>query len=166
MGDHIVLDRDVRDWVLVPLTMSIVLMMLIRQYATQVRIFMSARTITQCFLSRLLRYRCATMQWLMGGSKSQQKVDLKEVKEKQVLARSQLLRGACVFLTEGAFRQRKAYFTAKVRLGTMEAVSRGNDNACSVHVCVIKNCRLHAGDWCAASEVGAEVCARTDADQP
>ncbi len=38
MGDHIVLDRDVRDWVLVPLTMSIVLMMLIRQYATQVRL--------------------------------------------------------------------------------------------------------------------------------
>ncbi len=38
MGDQIVLDRDVRDWVLVPLTMSIVLMMLIRQYATQVRL--------------------------------------------------------------------------------------------------------------------------------
>lgn len=37
MGEQIVLDRDVRDWVLVPLTMSIVLMMLIRQYATQVR---------------------------------------------------------------------------------------------------------------------------------
>lgn len=39
MGDQIVLDRDVRDWVLVPLTMSIVLMMLIRQYATQVKPF-------------------------------------------------------------------------------------------------------------------------------
>lgn len=36
MREQIVLDRDVRDWVLVPLTMSIVLMMLIRQYATQV----------------------------------------------------------------------------------------------------------------------------------
>ncbi|CAL5223773.1 g6338 [Coccomyxa viridis] len=86
MGDQIVLDRDVRDWVLVPLTMSIVLMMLIRQYATQV---------------------------LMGGGKPQQKVELKEVKEKQTVARSQLLRGAHVFLTEGAFRQRKAYLTAK-----------------------------------------------------
>ena len=40
MGDQIVLDRDVRDWVLVPLTMSIVLMMLIRQYATQVQLAM------------------------------------------------------------------------------------------------------------------------------
>ena len=37
MGAHdILLDRDVRDWVLVPLTASIFLMMLIRQYATQV----------------------------------------------------------------------------------------------------------------------------------
>ncbi|CAK0739404.1 hypothetical protein CVIRNUC_001163 [Coccomyxa viridis] len=86
MGEQIVLDRDVRDWVLVPLTMSIVLMMLIRQYATQV---------------------------LMGGGKSQQKVEMKEVKEKQALARSQMLRGAFGFITEGAFRQRKAYFTAK-----------------------------------------------------
>ena len=50
----------------------------------------------------------------MGGGKTQQKVDLKEVKEKQTVARSQLLRGANVFLTEGAFRQRKAYLTAKV----------------------------------------------------
>ena len=52
----------------------------------------------------------------MGGGKPQQKVDLKEVKEKQALARSQMLRGAFGFLTEGAFRQRKAYFTAKVGL--------------------------------------------------
>ena len=34
--DDLVLDRDVRDWVLVPLTVSIFLMMLIRQYVTQV----------------------------------------------------------------------------------------------------------------------------------
>ena len=37
MTHDIVLDRDVRDWVLVPLTAAIFLMMLIRQYATQVR---------------------------------------------------------------------------------------------------------------------------------
>ncbi len=36
MSSDLVLDRDVRDWVLVPLTVSIFLMMLIRQYATQV----------------------------------------------------------------------------------------------------------------------------------
>ena len=54
------------------------------------------------------------MQVLMGGGKSQQKVEMKEVKEKQALARSQMLRGAFGFITEGAFRQRKSYFTAKV----------------------------------------------------
>lgn len=30
------LDRDVRDWVLIPLTLVIFLMMLLRQYATTV----------------------------------------------------------------------------------------------------------------------------------
>lgn len=34
--EDLMLDRDVRDWVLVPLTLSIFLMMLIRQYVTQV----------------------------------------------------------------------------------------------------------------------------------
>ncbi len=53
------------------------------------------------------------MQALMGGS-SQQKVDLKEVKEKQALARSQLLRQGYAFLPEGAFKQRVKYFAAKV----------------------------------------------------
>ena len=48
------------------------------------------------------------------GSPSQQKVEPKELREKQALARSQLLRGAFGWLTEPAFRQRKAYFSAKV----------------------------------------------------
>lgn len=48
------------------------------------------------------------------GSPSQAKVDMKEVKEKQALARSQMLRGAFGYLTEPAFRQRKAYLAAKV----------------------------------------------------
>lgn len=53
----------------------------------------------------------------MGGP-SQQKVDLKEVKEKQALARSQLLRQAFGFLPEGAFKQRQKYFAAKVNRTT------------------------------------------------
>ncbi len=36
-GTDLVLDRDVRDWVLIPLTFSVILMMLLRQYATQAR---------------------------------------------------------------------------------------------------------------------------------
>ena len=53
----------------------------------------------------------------MGGS-SQQKVDLKEVREKQALARSQLLRQAYGFLPENAFKQRQKYFAAKVNTTT------------------------------------------------
>lgn len=49
----------------------------------------------------------------MGGS-SQTKVEMKELKEKQALARSQMLRSNLGYLTESAFRQRKAYFAAKV----------------------------------------------------
>lgn len=70
----------------------------------------------------------------MGDGKSQQKVDLKEVKEKQTVARSQLLRGACVFLTEGAFRQRKAYLTAKVGLAILGMLFTGVVYASKLHV--------------------------------
>ena len=36
-ASDLVLDRDVRDWVLIPVTVAIFLMMLIRQYISQVR---------------------------------------------------------------------------------------------------------------------------------
>lgn len=35
VASELVLDRQVRDWVLLPLTFSVVLMMLLRQYATK-----------------------------------------------------------------------------------------------------------------------------------
>ena len=73
----------------------------------------------------LISHTDAVSQVLMGGGKTQQKVELKEVKEKQTIARSQLLRGAHVFLTEGAFRQRKAYLTAKVGSDSRSAVCWG-----------------------------------------
>lgn len=51
----------------------------------------------------------------MGGSPKQTgEVNLKEVKEKQALTRSQLLRGALGFIPESSFRQRKRYLAAKV----------------------------------------------------
>jgi hypothetical protein len=34
---ELVLDREVRDWVLIPLTATVLLMQLLRQYMTQVR---------------------------------------------------------------------------------------------------------------------------------
>jgi hypothetical protein len=115
MGPHdILLDRDVRDWVLIPLTLSIILMMLIRQYATQV---LPARNMHLCRLQLdiiFLNARTLLIVQAFGGSPPQ-KVDLKEVREKQALTRSQMLRGAYGFIPEGAFRQRKTYFAAKVR---------------------------------------------------
>ncbi len=50
----------------------------------------------------------------MSGA-STAKVELKEVREKQALARSQLLRAAAGFIPESGFRQRRAYLAAKVR---------------------------------------------------
>eukprot|EP00884_Botryococcus_braunii_P007015 jgi/Botrbrau1/16314/Bobra.0066s0082.1 len=85
MSSDLVLDRDVRDWVLVPLTVSIFLMMLIRQYATQV---------------------------LMGGTSSTP-ADLKEVRERNGIARANVLRLNFGFIPESGFRQRKLYFNAR-----------------------------------------------------
>lgn len=86
MGYHdLVLDRQVRDWVLVPLTLVVVLMMLLRQYVAK---------------------------WLSSGQ-SDAKVDLKQVREKAALARAGLLKAASGHLSELGFRQRKAFFIAK-----------------------------------------------------
>ena len=40
---------------------------------------------------------------------------MKEVREKQAIARSGFLRGHGGYLTAAAFRERRAYFAAKVR---------------------------------------------------
>ncbi|KAK9814978.1 hypothetical protein WJX73_003798 [Symbiochloris irregularis] len=82
----LVLDRDVRDWVLVPLTISIFLMMLIRQYVTQV--FLSSNP--------------------SGGV-----FNPKEFREKQIMARAGLLKQTCGYLSDSAFKARKAFFIAK-----------------------------------------------------
>lgn len=81
----LVLDRAVRDWVLLPLTLSVVLMMVLRQYIAK----------------------------LTAGGQPQGKVDTKELREKQQLARSQVLRANAGFIPEAAFRERRQYFAAK-----------------------------------------------------
>ncbi|KAK9848338.1 hypothetical protein WJX84_003801 [Apatococcus fuscideae] len=85
-NQDLVLDRAVRDWVLVPLTLTIALIMVLRQYATQMG---------------------------QGPGKLKTKTDPKEIREKQAIARSQLLRTNCGFVPEAAFRQRAAYFSTK-----------------------------------------------------
>lgn len=52
---------------------------------------------------------------MMGGTSSEAAVETKEVREKQAIARSGFLRGHGGYLTAAAFRERRAYFAAKVR---------------------------------------------------
>lgn len=50
----------------------------------------------------------------MAGGPDTGKVDMKELREKQQVARSQVLRTNHGYITEAAFRERRHYFTAKV----------------------------------------------------
>jgi hypothetical protein len=81
----LVLDKDVRNWVLLPLTLAILLLMLIRQYATTV--------------------------FFSGATPS--KASLGEIREKQAVTRAQLVRGNCSYIPEASYRQRRAFFIAK-----------------------------------------------------
>jgi hypothetical protein len=79
MGYHeLVLDSNVRDWVFIPLTLFIVLMKLLMQYAHQMT---NATPITTKVLA--------------------------EIKEQQSVQRSQRIRAAANWLPESAFRMRK-----------------------------------------------------------
>lgn len=55
------------------------------------------------------------MVQLMGSAAPESAVEMKEVREKQALTRSGFLRGFGGILTAAAFRERRAYFAAKVR---------------------------------------------------
>ncbi len=53
-SEDLVLDRKVRDWVVVPLTLCILLMMLLRQYVSKVRICTVCSCETQAIHPRIL----------------------------------------------------------------------------------------------------------------
>ncbi|GAB4819473.1 hypothetical protein N2152v2_006519 [Parachlorella kessleri] len=84
-GTDLVLDRDVRDWVLIPLTFSVILMMLLRQYATQ----------------------------FFSSGKPSTPPTPEELKGKNAVARSVLLRSNGAYIPESGYRQRRTFFTAK-----------------------------------------------------
>lgn len=85
MGYHdLVLDRQVLVWVLIPLTIAIMLMMLLRQYAHQLT---------------------------SGGEPP--KNDLKEIHEAQAVSRAHKLREQSGWIPAQAFKMRRAYFIAK-----------------------------------------------------
>ena len=129
---ELVLDREVRDWVLLPLTACVLLMQLLRQYVTQVR---SGRDLG-CSAprrrspplvpappppARRLPTRPPAPPTLpspqlfvtpKASPADPAKTD--ELRRKMALARSGLLRANAGWIPEGAFRQRKAYFIGKV----------------------------------------------------
>ncbi len=114
VSQDLILDRAVRDWVLVPLTLTIGLIMILRQYATQVCHRGSSRGSAESSTVRQAFDQAVATQMGQGPGKSS-KTDPKEIREKQAVARSQLLRANCGFIPEAGFRQRAAYFSAKVR---------------------------------------------------
>lgn len=75
----LVLDTKIRDWVLVPLTIVMILIGILRYYVTKMM-------------------------------KSDQKVDMKAIKEGQVVLRARFLRSSAGILPARAFRARRAYF--------------------------------------------------------
>ncbi|GMH38286.1 hypothetical protein BSKO_06170 [Bryopsis sp. KO-2023] len=86
MGYHdLVLDRQVLVWVLIPLTVAVTLMMLLRQYAHQ---YLNAGN--------------------SGPTKSK-----KDISESQAVLRSQKLREQSSWITEAAYKQRKNFFADK-----------------------------------------------------
>jgi len=85
MGFHeLVLDRDVRDWVFIPLTLFIVLMKLMTQYVHQ-----------------------------MTSVVQPSNKDMAEIREQQATIRSQRIRTFLNFMPESSFRMRKLFFGDK-----------------------------------------------------
>ena len=59
-GQDLVLDAAVRDWVLLPLTLSVVLMMVLRQYMSKVRMHVPQPSPANCHSLTDLRALSAT----------------------------------------------------------------------------------------------------------
>lgn len=112
-SEDLVLDRKVRDWVVVPLTLCILLMMLLRQYVAKVR----ANAPVAChsdLAAPVVASHSATLQMLANPGSSSQPPDPKEVREKQALGRSQMLRTFAGYLPAPAVQQRRNFLAAKV----------------------------------------------------
>lgn len=81
----LLLDPNVRDWVLFPLTITVILMMVGRQYLTK---------------------------WFASGGAGVPEQDVNVIKEKQALTRAQVLRANGSNIPEASYNIRRAYFAA------------------------------------------------------
>jgi hypothetical protein len=86
MSEHdLALDKDVRNWVFIPLTLSIILMKLIMQF----------------------------IHIMVHAPAAQSQKPLKELREQQAVMRSQRLRTLGSLVPEASFKMRREYFAAK-----------------------------------------------------
>lgn len=129
VAPELVLDREVRDWVLLPLTVCVLLMQLLRQYVTQVR-HGSVRSARRASWggARLSRRHCRrppadprprlpllhVAQLFTGAKPPSDASKTPEIRAKMAVARAGLLRGAGGFIPDAGFRQRRHFFLAKV----------------------------------------------------
>lgn len=118
VSQDLVLDRDVRDWVLIPLTVSVILMKLLQQYAVKVGlpvIIGYGSNATRTYTVRPgLRVTFPLALQLMAAPKPSEPPKPEDMQQKNALARSSLLRANHGFISEAGFRQRRAYFSGKV----------------------------------------------------
>ena len=112
-ASDLVLDRDVRDWVLIPVTLSLFLMMLIRQYVTQVCSSCDACVAGAPVNPHLISV--VAQAFLSGPPDPPKNANLKELREKQVVARAAVLKQNFGYIPEQGLRHRKSFFIGKVR---------------------------------------------------
>ena len=113
MTQLLVLDKAVRDWVFIPLTACIIFMKLIQQFAHMVRASGSPRFQCHgCFVKTLNNCVCDLAQLMSAPTVSNK--EPKEIREMQLVTRSQRLRAASRFIPESGFKMRKEFFVGKV----------------------------------------------------
>lgn len=108
---ELALDHQVRDWVFIPLTISILLMKLLTQYAHMVR---KIKALSLCDYRAVQFNTMFAIVQLMHNPAGNTSKETKEIKEQQAVTRSQRLRATYRVIPESSYKMRKEYFAAKV----------------------------------------------------
>lgn len=157
------LDSAVRDWVFIPLSLCILLMKLLTQYAHMVSVAWWAGRQAGAHSGQQARAHAwaawgappplmpPTTQFMSAQAPPSTK-DLKEVREQQLVTRSQRLRAAGRILPEGGFKMRKEYLAKEVLHG-----------ACMGPWWQCATARTHAG--AASRQWGVRACHRAGVHQ-
>jgi hypothetical protein len=121
MHADLTIDRNVRDWVFFPLTIAIVLMNMLRQYAHQVCLLLPifSEADKNMIHPEEMRMPALFLQYMNIEAKEAEQ-NLKDIREQQIVLRSKRLRMLAGVLTPEAFAKRKGYFVEPVRTTTCQ----------------------------------------------